>query len=225
MREFYALLFPLAASPPSMPVGGGACGGFREAAEELIIDEFGDGGAVSAHGAGRVASDLERSELRFERVVHQQLADEGFAEAHDELGRFRRLNGAHGAAQRAEHARVLAGGHHTGGRRFGIEAAVAGSALTGVVDGRLALELEDGGVDDGFSEKYRCVVHEIAGGEIVRPVDDDVVVLQEVERVVAVDSLLVRDDVHVRVQRGEGGPCAFDLGGAHAIVRVDDLAL
>ncbi|MBT6718516.1 MAG: hypothetical protein HOB18_12880, partial [Nitrospina sp.] len=52
-------------------------GGFRQPAEELVVDELGDGRVVAANGALGVAPGLEGAELAFEGVVHKQLADKG----------------------------------------------------------------------------------------------------------------------------------------------------
>ena len=70
------------------------------------------------------------------------------------------------------------------------------------------------------------VVHEVAGGEVVGAVDDDVpAVGQDPLDVLRGQPLLERDDVHVRVQRLERPLRGEHLRLAEPLGRVDDLAL
>ncbi len=82
-------------------------------------------------------------------------------------------------------------GHHPGWGRRRVEAAVA--ALARQVHGRLAVEQQDRAVDQRLLEEDTRVVHQVARREVVRAVHDDVVVLDDVQRVLGVQRLLVRD--------------------------------
>ena len=62
----------------------------------------------------------------------------------------------------------------------------------------LAVELEDAAVDDRLVGHHRGVVEQIAGGEVIGSVDDDVVVLDDVEDVVRAQGDRMLDDVDVR---------------------------
>jgi hypothetical protein len=65
----------------------------------------------------------------------------------------------------------------------------------------------------------------IAGLEVVGAVDDHVEVLQDLEDVVRGHALAILLDLHVGVEADDGLLGAVDLGHAHALGRVQDLAL
>ena len=94
--------------------------------------------------------------------------------------------------QHAEHAALGAARHQSRRRRLGVEAAVAGPFL-GVEHRRLALEPEDAAVDVRLAQQHAGVVHQVAGREVVGPVDDDVVVPDDLERVLGREPGLVPD--------------------------------
>jgi hypothetical protein len=80
-------------------------------------------------------------------------------------------------------------------------------------------------VDDRLAELERRVVEQVPRGEVVGAVDDEIVVGEERHDVLRRHAQLVRDHGHVGVERGERLLRALDLRRAHAILRVDDLAL
>jgi hypothetical protein len=86
--------------------------------------------------------------------------------------------------QDTEHATFCARRNQARRRRFRIYAAVARPAGS-AEDAYLAIEAKNGTVDVGLAEQDRCVVHQIAGGEIVGAVDDHVVIAKQFERVFA----------------------------------------
>ena len=153
----------------------------------------------AAGGAVGVLAQLERAEVHAERVDQQQAADERVADAEDELDDFGGLDDADEAGENAEHAAFRAGGDEAGRRRLGIEAAVAGACLGGE-DAGLAFEAEDGAVGVGLAGEDAGVVDQVAGLEVVGAVGDDVVVLEDFERVGAGEHGVVLDDVHEGVE-------------------------
>ena len=115
-------------------------------------------------------------------------------------------------------------GRELGRRRGRVEAAVARSLVRD--EGRqLALEPEHGGVRDRDPGRDRGIVEDVARLERVGAIEDDVVAGDDPVDVVRDEHLLVRDDRHVRVERGERLAGALDLLLADAVVGVDDLAL
>ena len=110
---------------------------------------------------------------------------ERLADAEDQLDGFGGLDHADQAGQNAEHAAFGAGGHEARRWRLGIEAAIA-RALLGREDAGLAFEAEDRAVDVRLAGEHAGVVDQVAGGEVVGAVDDDVEVAEELERVFAV---------------------------------------
>src|SRR6266487_4189763 len=152
-------------------------------AELLVIDEFLDRRVGAAHRAGRVLPEAQFAELHAERIEHEQAADQRVAFPQQEFDRLDRLDRTDDPRQDAEDAAFRTRGHEARGRRFRVEAAVA-RALLRVEDARLAFEPEDRAVDVRLLQEDGRVVHEVPRREVVSPVDDHVVVLQDVHRVV-----------------------------------------
>jgi hypothetical protein len=92
-------------------------------------------------------------------------------------------------------------------------------------DADLAVEPEDGAPDIGLAQDGGGVVHQVAGGEVVRPVQDQVVAGEQLQGVGGVQPDVVQPDVHQRVEGRDGVPRRLDLRPAHVRHPVDDLAL
>src|SRR5262245_1374364 len=180
--------------------------------------------ALSAHRAQRIARTLELAELHPQRVEVQLAPRQRLALAEQHLDRLGRLQRADHTAQHAEHARLLAGRRHVRGRRLRVVAAVAGT-LERQERGHRALEPIDAAVDQRLAQLQRRVVDQVARREVVRAVDDHVVVLDDVEDVRRIEARLVPDHLHVRVQLGDRRLRRLDLGHADPIRRVQDLPL
>ena len=131
--------------------------------------------------------------------------DSGLPLPEQHLDRLGRLQRADHAAQHAEHARLLARRRHVGRRRLRVEAAVAG-AFERQERRHRPLEAVDAAVDHRLAQLQRRVVDQVARREVVRAVDDDVVVLDDVEHVLGRQPRLVPDHLHVRVQLGDRRP-------------------
>src|SRR5205807_6975355 len=108
--------------------------------------------------------------------------------------------------------------------RFGEEAAVA-RAFERLEDGDLAFESKDRAVHDRYAMFHGRVVQEIPRGEVVGPIDHEVVPLDDAVDVRGPQALLVADDLHVRVQRLERALRGRYLRLADAVGRVQDLSL
>src|SRR5205814_8913090 len=115
----------------------------RDAAEQFVIDEFGDGGGLAAERTERVFAELELAELHIERVEQEQTADERTPFAQRDFQDLRGLDTADDARQHTEHAAFGATGHHARRRWFGIEAAITRPAQVRREDAGLAFEAED----------------------------------------------------------------------------------
>src|SRR5438309_2308722 len=101
---------------------------------------------LAADGASRVLAEPQLAETRPHRIEEDQPPDRRFALAEDQLHRLVRLEAADDAGEDAQDAALGAAGDHPGGRRLGVEAAVARPALR-PEDGSLPLETEDAAVD------------------------------------------------------------------------------
>ena len=178
-----------------------------------------------------VALHLERAETHVQRVDQQQAPHQRLAHAQDQFDGLDGLDRADDARQHAQHARLGAARHLARGRRFGIETAVAWPARDAVfrrigqVDGRLALKHEDAAVNERLAQHVARIVDQVARREVVRPVEHDVVLADNLQRVVARQRCVVRHHLHVRVDVVQPIPGGLDLGPAHVLVAVQKLAL
>ena len=105
-----------------------------------------------------------------------------------------------------------------------MQAAVAGAA-GGVEDGDLPVRAQDRAVHQRDAQQGAGVPQEVAGGEVVRPVDHHVPAAQHLRGVGAGQAQREGEDLDIGVERGEGlagrvGLGAPDVGGA-----VEDLPL
>ena len=128
------------------------------------------------------------------------------------------------ARQYSEHAAFSAARHKPRRRRLGIQAAIA-RALLRVEDRRLTLEPEDRAVHIGLARQHARVVDQIAGGEVVGAVDDDVVIGEQLQRVLRREGGLVGVDLHVRIDLSDPLFRGVELQAADVCSRVNDLPL
>src|SRR3546814_1039116 len=73
----------------------------------------------------------------------------------------------------------------------------------GLVGGKLAVEAHDGGGNEGLAGEMAGVVGEVAGGEVVGAVGDQVVARDEVEGVVRREAQAVRLHLHLGIDLGK----------------------
>ncbi len=198
--------------------------GARDAAERGVIDEPVLGRLWRAEHALRVLVQLQLPERHRARVVEEEPADERLADADNELDRLGRLEGPDDPGEHAEDAGLRARRDELGRRRLGVQAPVARTGAC-VKDAHLALEPVDRAVDVRLAEEDAGVVDEVAGREVVRPVDDKVVAVQHVERVGGVEPPVVRDDRRPRVERRQAPGRRLELRPADVVRGVEDLPL
>ena len=92
-------------------------------------------------------------------------------------------------------------------------------------DAHLALKLENAAVHDRLPDQHRGIVHQVARGEVVRAIDNDVIVPEERHDVVHRETLGIHAHLDIRIervdrQRGGGG-----FGHPHTVSGVQHLAL
>src|SRR5262245_17893084 len=150
----------------------------RRVAELDVVDVLGDRRVVAAHGAVRVAAHGHFVERRSERVEEQEPPGEGVASVEDQLERLVRLDRADDSGEHAEDTALGAARRELRRRRLREEAPVA-RTYARVEERDLPLEAEDRAVYDGDAAPDGRVVDEVARGEVVGAVDDDVPALEE----------------------------------------------
>ena len=156
----------------------------------------------SIGGSGRVLADLDGAVAHLQRVVHHQPAEQRLADAGDQLDRLGHHDRADGGAQHAKHTALRAGRHHARRRRLGVEIAVL-RAVLGPEHADLALEAEDRTPHVRLAEQHASVVDQVAGGEVVRAVQDQVVPGEDVQGVGRVQPIGVQVDRDQRVDLGD----------------------
>ena len=195
-----------------------------DAAESLVVYKLRHRGTFPAHGAFRILSELENPGLHLENVQEKKPSYERVSFSDHELHHFRGLHRADHSGQYSQHASLGAARHESRGRGLGVETPVAG-ASSGVEDAYLSLEPENASVNVGNPEKDAGVVREIPGGEVVRSVDDDIVVPHDVHRVRGAQPLVVGDDVHVGIELQKTVPRGFHLRLPDGLFAVQHLPL
>ena len=126
--------------------------------------------------------------------------------------------------QHAQDARLRAARDAAGKRGLGEETAVARAAL-GREHHDLSFESLHGPVDVGGPGEDAGVVHRVASHEVVRTVDDDVVSLHQVHRVVRVQRHVDGGQLEIGVERLQAFGRRLDLGSPLVSGIVEDLAL
>src|SRR5467141_4439667 len=204
----------------------GRAGSFfaAHAAKFVVIDQLGNRRMRSAHRAVRILAQLELAELHPESVKQQQASHEIFSPAEDQFDRFHGLDGADDSGQNAEDAAFRAGRHKPRRRRFRIEAAVA-RTIGHAENGGLPFKPENRTVHVWLSQQNAGVIDEIARRKIVSPVDDNIKVLEEFERVGAGQLRFERLDLNVRIEVRQARTCGLALRFADVAGAEGDLAL
>ena len=180
---------------------------------------------VAANRAFRVAPQLELAELHLQRVEVHQPAQQRHADADDQLDGLNGLHHADHARQHAQYAALRARRHHARRRRFGEHASVTWAAQMRREHRRLTLEAEDRPVDVRLLLEDAHVVGQVARGEIIRAVDDDVVRFGDLPGVLAGEQRVVQIDLHVGIDRADAVAGGLDLLAAHILGAVQNLAL
>src|SRR6185503_17561511 len=117
--------------------------------------------------------------------------------------------------QDTEHAALRARGNGPGRRWLGKQAPVARGPRTGHEYAGLAIELVDGPVDKWLAQHLRGVVDQAANGEVVGAVHHQVVVAEDVERVVRGQDHVVLDHIDLWIDVVQPLGRRVDLGAAH----------
>ena len=213
--------------------GGEFCGvegrgwgrGGGESAGEFGIEGGNDGGVGAADRAGGVTPEGEGAGGDGERVEVEETADERLAEAGEELDGFGGLEGSDETGDGAEDACFGAGGDGAWRWWGGEHAAVAGATGGGVEDGELAFEAMDSAVDIRDAAPCGDIAAEVAGGEVVGAVEDEVAAVGEVHGVGGAESVVDDGDAEGGVEGLEASGGGGGLGLAGIGFGEEDLAL
>ena len=175
--------------------------------------------------------ELNRIEPARLRVIDQQLSGETFAEPGDFLDDLGRLQRADDTGDGAENAHLRAIGDEARRRRFWEDAAQRRVGrpvrlrFVRLEDRDVTIKRAKRSVDQRlFCEETR-IGDEIARGEVVRTVGDDVVARDEIERVVGGDARVMGFDIDVRIEPLNSVARTLDLRPAGVLRAMRDLTL
>ena len=185
----------------------------------MVINKFVD------HRALGVGPQLQLAELHRQGIEQQQPAAEGGADAGDDLHRLGGLDHADDSGQHAHHAALGAGGHHARRRRLREKVPVVGAGCIQVEHRGLTFKAEDRAVDIWLTQQHAGVVHQVAGGEVVRAVADQVVAGNDLQGIFAGEGGLVEIHLAVGIDLQDAGLGRFNLGLANPAGAMDHLAL
>ncbi len=101
----------------------------------------------------------------------------------------------------------------------------SGIGLAQIEHRDLGVEADRRPGDERLFRLYAGAVERVARGEVVGAIEDDICVGKQRLQVVRLDAFLQRDDVHIGIQRRQGGARRVDFRRADAIRPVEDLAL
>src|SRR3984893_5256251 len=152
------------------------------AAKLVVVYQLGHRGVGAAHRTVAVLAQLELAELHVERINQQQSSNQRFAFAQDELDYFRGLHHSHQPRQDAKHTALGAGGNQARRWRFRIQAAIAWTFF-GSKHAGLTFEAEDGSINIRLARQHASIIDQVAGGEVVGAVGDDVEIPKELQSV------------------------------------------
>src|SRR5882724_10737969 len=163
--------------------------------------------------AYRILADADRMKAGTQRIVEQQCAVEAVAECQKLLQHLDRLQGAEDPGDGTQDAGGLAARDEIGRRRLAEEATVAGVARAEIgPEGRdLALEGRQGCRHERLFEAIAEFGQEIAGGEIVAAVGDEIIAADQRLGILRGEPHRMGLDAHAGIDRGEGRARALDL--------------
>ena len=122
-----------------------------------------------------------RAELHGLGIEGEQAVGEQLAHTCEVFQCLGSLDGAQHTGDGTQHTSLRTGGHNSCGWRFLEHAAVAGRA--GQMSECLAVEAEYAAVREGLASHDAGIVDEEFHGEVVRAIDDEVVLLNNIEGV------------------------------------------
>ena len=144
----------------------------------------------------------------------QEAADGGFADSRQQLDGFHGLQATDDAGEDAEDSAFGAIRHGAGLGWVWEKTAVAGAAQMRGKNRDLSLEAEDRSVDVGDTEKNGDVVAEVAGGEVVGAVDEEIVSARDLHGVLRAENIVDGGDLDVRIQVTQPGTGGLELQAA-----------
>ena len=161
--------------------------------------QAGDGRPLAAQGTGGIFLESQNSVIKMKRIVQEEAASQRVSNAEYQLHDFCGLDQADLSRDRAQDAYLASGRDEAVPWRVGPYTAQARASGSGMKDTSLALEARGSSEYIRLSREEAGIIHQVFGGEIVRPIKDDVKTLQYSENVTGGDPLIDADKVDFRI--------------------------
>ena len=146
---------------------------------------------------------LQLAESYTQGIKHQEAPDKWLSLSNNQLNRFHRLDATDDSGQDTQDPAFRTTGYQSRRRRLGIQASVTGPFLS-VENGYLPLETEDAPVNIRFAKQHAGIIHQIAGGEVVSAVHNNVIAFKKVERIVGSQARWVSHHFDVWIDLSNG---------------------
>ena len=154
-----------------------------------------------------------------------QPADERLTDSNDELDGLDCLHDSDNSWQNAQNATLGAAWHHSWRWWLGIEAAVARTTKMGSKNGALTIKTEYRTVNIRLFQKNADVIGKVAGRKIIRSVDDDVVRLHDLPRILGAEKGVVEIHLNIRIDFLDAVAGAIELLASDILSTMQNLAL
>ena len=164
----------------------------------VVVYQLRDGGMGAAHRAVGILPQLQLAELHAESIDQQQPSDQRLARAQNEFDHFRSLHHSNQAGQNTKHSAFRARRHQPRRWRLGIQAAIARTIFRSEDTG-LPFKAENRSVHVGLAGDYTGVIDQVARGEIVSTIGNDVEVTENFQCVIAAQTRVILANLDERV--------------------------
>ena len=147
----------------------------------FIIDKMVDGGMLATDGTRRTLLDVDGAELHGLGIERQQTVRQQLADTRKVFQRLGSLNGTQHTSDSPQDTGLRAGRYGSHGRRFLEEATVAGRARQ--MGKGLSVEAQDAAMRERLASHHARIVDEELHGEVVGTIHNEVVFLNDIQRI------------------------------------------
>ena len=150
---------------------------------------------------------------------------QGFPKAENPLDRLRRLKRSHQSWENAKDSTFSTTRDQTRLRWRGKETAIAGASLVRGENTHLSLKLIDRSVNIGDLKKVSHVIAEIACGEVVRAIDDQIIATRDVHRIARLEEDVMAVQGYVRIDLPQSALRRLQFLGSNVSLAVKQLPM
>src|SRR6266516_6555754 len=147
----------------------------------------------------RIAVEPQFIKLACESIIGHQPANQRVTDTKYQLDRLRCLQQANDTRKHAQYTGLSTARRQRDGGRLWIETAIAGSLIR-LKNGQLAFKTEDTAMHDRLIGHQCSVVEQIARGEIISAINNDIVISDDACYVGLIQALNVGDYFHIGIQ-------------------------